>query len=199
MLRHQFCAYYRPRQPPRFCSSTRRAASAKVGTRWTRRLSASVLDTVTYCKTMTCRGHSNCVPSSCPSFWTGLQSAVAAGDRQARIGIRRRAPTVLLGRRRFEWGCLDGGSVQGRTLAFGHNQPEAGASGVSPLGRSASGGGAQRLDSPLVEAIHARSPEPSDEHRPRTAGQRFDAGYSDNGGVTGCGGSRLISSLPGLK
>ena len=48
---------------------------------------------------MTCRGHSDCVPSSCPSFWTGFQSAVAAGDRQARIGIRRRAPrgTVMAG------------------------------------------------------------------------------------------------------
>ena len=40
MLRHQFCACHRPRQPPRFCSSTRSAASAKVGTLWTRRLSA---------------------------------------------------------------------------------------------------------------------------------------------------------------
>ena len=40
MLRHQFCACHRPRQPPRFCSSTRWAASAKVGTPWTRRLSA---------------------------------------------------------------------------------------------------------------------------------------------------------------
>ena len=61
---------------------------------------------------------------------------------------------------------------------------------------------AQRLDTPLAEAIHARSREPSDEYRLRTAGQRFDAGYSDNGGGTGCAGSRLISSfspLPGLK
>ena len=32
MLRHQFCACHRPRQPQRFCSSTRWAASAKVGT-----------------------------------------------------------------------------------------------------------------------------------------------------------------------
>ena len=31
MLRHQFCARHGPRQPPRFCSSTRWAASAKVG------------------------------------------------------------------------------------------------------------------------------------------------------------------------
>ena len=30
---------HRPRQPPRFCSRTRRAASAKVGTPWTRRFS----------------------------------------------------------------------------------------------------------------------------------------------------------------
>ena len=36
-----------------------------------------------------------------------------------------------------------------------------------------------RLDTPLAEAIHARSRESSDEHPPRTAGQRFDAGYSD--------------------
>ena len=40
MLRIQFCACHRPRQPSRFCSSTRWAASAKVGTPWTRRLSA---------------------------------------------------------------------------------------------------------------------------------------------------------------
>ena len=93
-----------------------------------------------------------------------------AGDRQVRIGIRRRAPTALSGRRLFEWGCLDGGSVYGRTLAFGHNQPEAGASGVSPLGHSASGGGAQRLDTPLAEATHARSEEPFDEQPPQTAG-----------------------------
>ena len=32
MLRHQFFACHRPRQPPRFCSSTRSAASANVGT-----------------------------------------------------------------------------------------------------------------------------------------------------------------------
>ena len=39
MLRHQLCACHRPRQPPRFCSSTRPAASAKVGTPDARRLS----------------------------------------------------------------------------------------------------------------------------------------------------------------
>ena len=39
MLRHQFFACHRPRQPPRFCSSTRWAASANVGTPWTRRFS----------------------------------------------------------------------------------------------------------------------------------------------------------------
>ena len=60
---------------------------------------------------------------------------------------------------------------------------------------------AQHLDTPLAEAIHASSWEPSDQHRLRTAGQRFGAGYSDNRGGTGCAGSRLInslSSLPGL-
>ena len=31
-LRHQFCPCHRPRQPPRNCSSTRRAASVTVGT-----------------------------------------------------------------------------------------------------------------------------------------------------------------------
>ena len=41
MLRHQLWTWCRPRQPPRFCSRTRRAASANVGTPWTRRLSAS--------------------------------------------------------------------------------------------------------------------------------------------------------------
>ena len=63
-------------------------------------------------------------------------------------------------------------------------------------------GGLFDLHPLAAEAIHALSPEPSDEHRPRTAGQRFDAVYSDNGVGTGCGGSRLISSfrsLPGLK
>ena len=33
MLRHQFFTCHRSRRPPRFCSSTRWAASAKVGTR----------------------------------------------------------------------------------------------------------------------------------------------------------------------
>ena len=60
--------------------------------------------------------------------------------------------------------------VDGRTDTDGHNQPGAGASGVSPLGRSASGGGAQRLDTTLAEAISAHSLEASDEHRPRGGG-----------------------------
>ena len=40
MLRIQFCACHPPRQWSRFCSSTRWAASANVGTPWTWRLSA---------------------------------------------------------------------------------------------------------------------------------------------------------------
>ena len=80
--------------------------------------------------------------------------------------------------------------------------PRAGASGVSPCkGRSGAEEARQRLDTPLAEASPPASAEPSDGHRPRTAGQRFDTSYSDNGGAGGAA-SRLISSfssLPGLK
>ena len=93
--------------------------------------------------------------------------------------------------------------VDGRTDTDGHNQPRASArGGSSPWGRSGAEEACQRLDTPLAEAIRARSREPSDEYRPRTAGKQFDAGYSDDGGGAGSSGSRLISafsSLPGLK
>ena len=59
--------------------------------------------------------------------------------------------------------------VDGRTDTDGHNQPGAGASGVSPLGAGAEEA-RQRLDTPLAEASCARSREPPDEHRPRAAG-----------------------------
>ena len=56
-----------------------------------------------------------------------------------------------------------------------------------PLGPERSGGDAQRFDTPLAEASHARHREP------------FDAGDPDNGGGTGCAGCRLISSVPVSK
>ena len=78
--------------------------------------------------------------------------------------------------------------------------PEPARAACHPSGPERSGGGASALTRRSQRLSTRVRREPS--HSPRTAGQRFDAGYSDNGGGTGCAGSRLISafsSLPGLK
>ena len=62
--------------------------------------------------------------------------------------------------------------VGGRPDTDGHNQPGAGASGVSPVGRSGAEEARQRLDAPLAEAIHARSPGTVHEHRNTGRGRR---------------------------